>query len=556
MNISTSFIDVLEIEAIASIMDITEDQYSGSAAEPIEFYDVDGNLTGYANTTTYTQADGYSYVVTESFDANGTLTQSVTSDSSPTQYLISYDSDGNVTGYVNITSYLGDDGIYYTWTDSYDANWSLTKSTYSDSTGIVSSSTYQTSSSGDGADAGYTYSTSYTDADGFTATWTDTYDANMTLTQSTYCDSSGQSYVSEYHTSYDSDGAITGYTYSFSYTEADGATYTWSDSYDADWSLTQSSYSDSTGVGSSFEYLSSYDGDGNFTGYTYSTSYTDADGFTATWTDTYDANMTLTHSAYSDSSGYSSVTDVTTSHDADGNITGYTYTSSYTDADGFSYSWTDSYDADWSLTQSSYSDSTGYSSVTAYGACSDADGNLTGHTYTTAVTDADGLSCSWTDTYDADWSLTQSSYSDSTGYSSVTLYETCYNEDGIVTGYTCFFFNDTATTEIYTWTDRYDAQWNVAQSAYSDESADSSGMAADSQTETDGILTGDYVDDFVFTADAESTVSDATDAYLMDQYSQSGPENDAEYQTCCDTFMFDWTVTLGETGSFADSSFI
>lgn len=111
MNISASFIDGPETETVASIMDITEDQYSGSDAESIEFYDVDGNIMGYANTITYTQADGYSYAVTESFDANGTLTQSVTSDSSPTQTLISYDSDGTVTGYVYITSYLGDDGI-------------------------------------------------------------------------------------------------------------------------------------------------------------------------------------------------------------------------------------------------------------------------------------------------------------------------------------------------------------------------------------------------------------------------------------------------------------
>ena len=112
MNISTSMIDMAETETVASIMDVTEDQYSGSATGSIEIYDLDGNITGYTNSTTYTQTDGYSYVVTESFDANGILTQSVTSDSSPTQYLISYDSDGNVTGYVNITNYMGDDGIY------------------------------------------------------------------------------------------------------------------------------------------------------------------------------------------------------------------------------------------------------------------------------------------------------------------------------------------------------------------------------------------------------------------------------------------------------------
>ena len=104
-----------------------------------------------------------------------------------------------------------------------------------------------------------------------------------------------------------------------------------------------------------------------------------------------DSIMEITQDEYSDSTGYSSVTDCVTSYDADGNITGYTYTTDVTDADGWSYNWTDSYDANWTLTQSAYSDITGYSSVTAVLPSYDADGSITGYTYTTSGTNPDGV---------------------------------------------------------------------------------------------------------------------------------------------------------------------
>ena len=67
-----------------------------------------------------------------------------------------------------------------------------------------------------------------------------------------------------------------------------------------------------------------------------------------------DSIMEITQDEYSDSTGYSSVTDCVTSYDADGNIAGYTYTTDVTDADGWSYNWTDSYDANWTLTQTAF----------------------------------------------------------------------------------------------------------------------------------------------------------------------------------------------------------
>jgi hypothetical protein len=98
--------------------------------------------------------------------------------------------------------------------------------------------------------------------------------------------------------------------------------------------------------------------------------------------------------------------------DADGAITGYTHITSSTDASGASYSWTDHYDTNWVLTESGYSDSTGYSSLTQYLTSTDADGAITGYTHITSSTDASGASYSWTDHYDNNWVLTESGYSD------------------------------------------------------------------------------------------------------------------------------------------------
>ena len=210
--------------------------------------------------------------------------------------------------------------------------------------------------------------------------------------------------------------------------------------------------------------------------------------------------MDITQNAYSDSTGYSSVTACAASYDADGNVTGYTYSTDITDADGSSYSWSDTYDADWTLTQSAYSDSTGYSSVTACAASYDADGNVTGYTYTTDITDADGSSYSWTDTYDADWNLTQSDHA--------------------------------AGLE------------------------DNSVAATETQTQSDDIIMGDDVDAFVFNAGAENTDNDTTDAYLKDDSGQYRLPADMEDQSSSDAFVFDCTVFTADSFSLPDNNFI
>ena len=96
--------------------------------------------------------------------------------------------------------------------------------------------------------------------------------------------------------------------------------------------------------------------------------------------------------------------------DADGAITGYTHITSSTDSSGATYSWTNHYDANWALTEAGYSDSTGYSSLTQYLTSTDADGAITGYTHITSSTDSSGATYSWTNHYDANWALTEAGY--------------------------------------------------------------------------------------------------------------------------------------------------
>ena len=210
--------------------------------------------------------------------------------------------------------------------------------------------------------------------------------------------------------------------------------------------------------------------------------------------------MDTTQSAYSDSTGYSTETTYVTSSDADGNVTGYTHTTDVTNTDGSSYSWTNSYDANWSHTQSAYSDSTGYSSVNTYVTSSDADGNVTGYTHSTDVTDADGVSYSWTNSYDANWSLTQSAYSDSTTSNSME--------------------------------------------------------SSESDLGNEVIIMDDYADAFVFNAEAEDTDIETADIYFIDDAGQFGSSSDIENQSSSDAFVFDCNVYVGDTVSLPDHSFI
>ena len=110
---------------------------------------------------------------------------------------------------------------------------------------------------------------------------------------------------------------------------------------------------------------------------------------------------------------------------ADGNVTGYTYEVTSTDANGASSS-------------IKYTDASGYSTVSHYRTDIDADGNVTGYTHDTTWTDANGTSSS-INYYDANWGMTGSSYTDASGYSTVTLPSASFVEPLVCI---CFDGND------------------------------------------------------------------------------------------------------------------
>ena len=90
------------------------------------------------------------------------------------------------------------------------------------------------------------------------------------------------------------------------------------------------------------------------------------------------------------------------------------------------------------MTGSSYTDASGYSTVSHYRTDIDADGNVTGYTHDTTWTDANGTSSS-INYYDANWGMTGSSYTDASGYSTVTLPSASFVEPLVCI---CFDGND------------------------------------------------------------------------------------------------------------------
>ncbi|TSA39936.1 MAG: hypothetical protein D4R63_07615, partial [Methylococcaceae bacterium] len=94
------------------------------------------------------------------------------------------------------------------------------------------------------------------------------------------------------------------------------------------------------------------------------------------------------------------------------------------DAYGNSYTSANRYDANWTLLESTNSDSSGNNSVMQYQTSVDAEGNLTGYTHITTNSDAYGNSYTSANRYDANWTLLESTNSDSSGNNSVTQYQT------------------------------------------------------------------------------------------------------------------------------------
>jgi hypothetical protein len=123
-------------------------------------------------------------------------------------YQSSTDVDGVVKGHTTITTNTDVNGNSYSFTNIYDANWNLTESTYIDGSGNVSRTQYQYSNDVDGVIKGYNTITTNTDANGNSYSFTNIYDANWNLTESTYIDGSDNVSRTQYQYNNDVDGVV------------------------------------------------------------------------------------------------------------------------------------------------------------------------------------------------------------------------------------------------------------------------------------------------------------------------------------------------------------
>jgi hypothetical protein len=193
-----------------------------------------------------------------------------------------------------------------------------------------------------------------------------------------------------------------------------------------------------------------------------------------------------------------------------------------TDTTGNSYSYTNHYDANWNLTESLYSDSAGNSSHTQYKSTSNGDGVVTGFSVISTSTDAYGTSFSYTHHYDVSWNLTESVYSDSAGNRIETQYQCRFDDDGVVTGYVWITTSTDATGYSYSQTNSYDANWNLIESLYSDNdalveisSADEFVFNAEANTDSNVII--DLVvanDDDIWNSDFSDQTSLSLELYV------------------------------------------
>jgi len=199
-----------------------------------------------------------------------------------------------------------------------------------------------------------------------------------------------------------------------------------------------------------------------------------------------------------DISGYISLTQYQifiTMTDAEGNIAGSTYIINNTDATGNTYSSTIHYDANWNITESPYSDSPVFSrsveSLTITKA--NADGSVAGFTQITNSSDTSAKNySSYTNHYDANWNITESAYSDSYGNISLTQYETITKTDvdGNIAGYTYIINNTDASGNSFRLSHYYDANWNITKTAYSNNSGFENLIEYETITDANGNISG------------------------------------------------------------------
>ena len=388
---------------------------AGVTTEVLTSTDAEGAVIGYTQITTIKDAAGNSYKTTAVFDAGGLMLQSSYSDSlgysSSTEYQVVTASDGAVIGYTQTSTSTDSSGYSYGSTVELDASGNVNRSSYADNAGNSSTTEYQFATGSDGASAGYAQ-TSGTDAAGRTYDSTVTYDASGRVIESSYADSEGNSNFTEYRTVTNDDGTVAGYVQSFTSTDPSGNSSTSTTAYDVNGTVTGSTYVDSSGNRNSTEYQTQTDAAGTVTGYIHTATTEDAGGNISTATTVYDATGNLLRSSFADSAGNSSTTELQVNTDTDGQSLGYTQITTTQDSSGRTSASSITYGANNSITEVSYTDSSGYSSVTEYQITADADGAVTGSIQTTTARDGSGYSYTSTVTLDASGNVVQSSYTD------------------------------------------------------------------------------------------------------------------------------------------------
>jgi hypothetical protein len=248
----------------------------------------------------------------------------------------------------------------------------------------------------------------------------------------------------------DDSGAVTGYD-----DVTSGPGYTSTMHYDVALNYLGEDYVDSWGYHSSSRQTTLTDGTGTVTGYRVETEAGDDYG-TYAYTEVYDADWFLLESQFSDSSGYTSSTTQTITRDAAGTVLRYDMVSTGTGPD-YSYSSSSSYDGNWNLIAADYSDSMGYTSRSTRTILTNADGSVAGYVLESSGS-SDGYSYSSTERFDADYQLVSSEYSDGSGYRSTYAQETERAADGTITGYT-ITSTWTDGTDNYSSVNHYDANW-------------------------------------------------------------------------------------------------
>jgi Ca2+-binding RTX toxin-like protein len=224
------------------------------------------------------------------------------------------------------------------------------------------------------------------------------------------------------------------------------------------------------------------DAEGNITGYD-----DVASGYGYTSTTHYDVNLNYLGSDFVNNQGYRSTTKQTTVLGADGKINGFLVFSSGGD-DQSHYTSHEEYNSDWNLIRSEYSDSSGYQANSTQTTLTDVSGKIIG--YETSSSGGDAISYYESQaTYDGDWNVISSTYSDSSGYRSSTVQTNLTNESGKITGYETA---STGTGESFNYTslERYDASYNLISSDYSDSNGYHATYLQESQLDSGGAITG------------------------------------------------------------------